>query len=307
MENSMPTQKEQSEKRTSTTSQASKTGRGATHWNEIESSLTDLKSTFGFVPSFVNNVVEPGLPGAWTEAKQLRFGTNTALDTKLKGLISLAISSQIPCDRISYFEQNATIADGATYQEQLEAVMMSALTRHWSTVLNGSQIDKVEFKKEVDTIMAYVKRMMEDSHGQTPPEEMFLVKPTTASEAYEDMQKTLGVIPKFFLVFPKEAIAGAWSEFKGVQLNPHTALNGKQKELIGLAVAAQIPCDYCITFHRNACVLNGVSDREIQESIGVAALTRHWSALFHGPQIELESFKKDADQMIKNSAQHRLQ
>jgi hypothetical protein len=30
---------------------------------------------------------------------------------------------------------------------------MSAMTRHWSTVLNGMSIDMASFKREVDTVM----------------------------------------------------------------------------------------------------------------------------------------------------------
>ena len=78
-------------------------------------------------------------------------------------------------------------------------------------------------------------------------------------------------------MFPKEGIAGAWSEFKAIQLNPHTALNGKQKELIGLAVSAQIPCEYCVYFHRNAAALFGASEVEMQEAVSLAALARHWA------------------------------
>ena len=56
-------------------------------------------------------------------------------------------------------------------------------------------------------------------------------------------------MPSFFKAFPEVGIAGAWAEFKSVQLNPDTALDGKTKELIGLAVASQIPCEYCVYFH----------------------------------------------------------
>jgi hypothetical protein len=34
-------------------------------------------------------------------------------------------------------------------------------------------------------------------------------------------------------------LPGAWEELKGFQLNPATTLDGRTKELIGLAVAAQ--------------------------------------------------------------------
>ena len=65
-----------------------------------------------------------------------------------------------------------------------------------------------------------------------------------AQSTYRDIEATLGSVPSLFKVFPEEGIAGAWAEFKTVQLNPKTALSGKEKELIGLAVAAQIPCSY---------------------------------------------------------------
>ena len=276
-------------------------------WSESDSALQDVKSTFGMVPEFTKNFTDQSIPGAWAEAKVLRFGPATALDLKTKGLIAAAVSAQIPCDMINYFEHRATLAEGATRQEQLEAVLLSAITRHWSTVLNGSLQDKNEFRKEVDSVMAYVKKMMADAGSTPPPEEMFLFKPTTAEEAYKDIEKMLGTVPKFFKQLPKDGIAGAWSEFKGVQLNPYTQLDGKQKELIGLAVAAQIPCEYCVYFHRAAAALHGASEQEIQEAIAVSAVTRHWSTIFHGPQIDMTSFKKDADQMLQNSAKSTLQ
>ena len=71
----------------------------------------------------------------------------------------------------------------------------------------------------------------------------------SAAAAYKDIEQTLGFVPGFFKAFPKSGIAGAWAEFKIVQLNPKTALDVKTKELIGLAVAAQVPCAYCVYFH----------------------------------------------------------
>lgn len=269
-------------------------------WPEAENALADIKQTFGFVPSFMNNYTDESLPGAWRAAKSLRFNPNTALGPKLKGLISYAIATQIPCDRISYFEEKATLADGASRHEQLEAVLMAGITRHWSSVLHGFQIDKKKFRKEADSIMEYVKGMMTDSLETPPDPGMFLTRPVDAEETYIDIENTLGMVPEFFRMFPTEGIAGAWSEFKGLQLNPLTDLNGKEKELIGLAVAAQLPCDYCIYFHRAAAELNGANPLEISEAIGLSASVRHWSAVFHGPHIDLVSFKKDADQMLQS-------
>ena len=288
--------------------QLQKSGRVNSTWKEVDKALNNIKETFGFVPTFINNIVDQSLPGAWQEAKNLRFSADTALDIKTKGLIGVAVASQIPCEMVAYFDQKSTLAENTTPQEQYEAVMMAAMTRHWSTVLNGLQLDKNEFKSEADQIMAYVKNMMKEAGDNLPTEEMFLVNPkSSVDEIYKDIKNTLGLVPKFFKLFPKEGIAGAWSEFKGLQLNPFTQLSGKQKELIGLAVAAQIPCDYCIYFHRSAAYLNGSNDLEIQEAIGLAALARHWSTVFHGPQIDFATFKKDADKMIQNSSKYRLQ
>jgi AhpD family alkylhydroperoxidase len=50
---------------------------------------------------------------------------------------------------------------------------------------------------------------------------------------------------------------------KTLQLNPGTALSGKVKELIGLAVAAQVPCRYCTYAHTEFARLDGASEREI--------------------------------------------
>ena len=88
-----------------------------------------------------------------------------------------------------------------------------------------------------------------------------------------------GSVPDMFKTLPDVAVAGAWAEIKGVQLNPKTALDGKTKELMGLAVASQIPCQYCIYFHTEAAKLNGATDEEIKEAIAMAAIVRHWSTI----------------------------
>ena len=72
-----------------------------------------------------------------------------------------------------------------------------------------------------------------------------------------------------------------------MQLNPDTALDGKTKELMGLAVAAQIPCSYCVYFHTAAAKANGATDEEIKEAVAMAAIVRHWSTVLNGMQVDL--------------------
>lgn len=280
--------------------------RAPSKWKAVDDSFEEMRKAFGAVPDFAKYMTDESIPGIWAEVKDLSFNPRTTLDQKLKNLIGIAIAAQIPCELLGYFEYTRSLDNGANPQEQAEAIVMAAMTRHWSTVLNGSQMDKVAFKNEVDEIMSYIQQRAEKSGGKPPAAEVYMVKFSNPTETYKDIEKTLGLVPTFFQLFPEQGIVGAWSEFKAVQLNPYTSLSGKQKELIGIAVAAQIPCDYCLTFHRLAAKLNGVTDKEIQEAISIAALSRHWSSLFHGMQLDFSTFKKDADLMLRNPGERRL-
>lgn len=133
-----------------------------------------------------------------------------------------------------------------------------------------------------------------------------LASPAAAQDAqatYRDIEQTLGSVPAFLKQMPAFAIGGAWAEMKGFQLNPQTALNGKTKELIGLAVAAQIPCQYCIYFHTAAAKANGASEEEIKEAVAMAAVVRHWSTLLNGTQVDLAGFKHDIDAVLAAAAE----
>jgi AhpD family alkylhydroperoxidase len=124
-----------------------------------------------------------------------------------------------------------------------------------------------------------------------------------AQAAYQDIEQTLGFVPGFFKQMPESAIPGAWAEMKGFQLNPNTRLNGKTKELIGLAVAAQIPCQYCIYFHTAAAKANGATDEEIKEAVAMAGVVRHWSTVLNGNQVDLGGFKHDTDTVLSHAAE----
>ena len=124
----------------------------------------------------------------------------------------------------------------------------------------------------------------------------------SAQAAYRDIEQTLGSVPGFFKAFPESGIAGAWAEFKSVQLNPKTSLDTKTKELIGLAVSAQIPCQYCIYFHTAVAKANGATDAEIREAVAMAAIARHWSTVLNGMQVDLAAFKHETDTVLKAAA-----
>ncbi|MEK2689266.1 carboxymuconolactone decarboxylase family protein [Bdellovibrio sp. GT3] len=120
-----------------------------------------------------------------------------------------------------------------------------------------------------------------------------------AQAAYEEIRATFDMVPTYMKEFPQEAISGAWQEIRDIQLNPTTALTPKTKELIGVAVAAQIPCTYCVYFHKRAAKFNGATPQEINYAIAVAADTRKWATFWEGSPIEMPKFKMDVDNMIK--------
>jgi AhpD family alkylhydroperoxidase len=122
----------------------------------------------------------------------------------------------------------------------------------------------------------------------------------TAPQTTSEIQRVLGFVPGFIAKIPRALLPGWWDQTKALEMNPKTALNGKTKELLGLAVAAQIPCDNCVLFHTEMARLNGASEQEIQEAIGMAALTRFGSTLMHGLQIDHEAYRQDVNRLVKN-------
>ena len=93
---------------------------------------------------------------------------------------------------------------------------------------------------------------------------------------------------------PQAAVGSAWREWLAV-FNPKGALDEKTKELIGLAVAAQIPCDYCIYGHTLGAKHAGATDEQIKEAIAASALVRKLSTELNGNQYDLAAFKKQID------------
>jgi AhpD family alkylhydroperoxidase len=175
---------------------------------------------------------------------------------------------------------------------------MAALTRHWSTYLNGIQTDEAKFRGEIAKIIENVKKASASKAPAPKP-----VNVVDGQTALQEVVQLLGFAPEFLKKFPDTARAGAWRQMRDVQMNPHTAVSGKDKELIGLAVSAQVPCKFCIIAHTEFAKLNGATDAEINEALGMAALTRNFSTLLNGMQVDEPQFRRDVDRLIKGARQ----
>jgi AhpD family alkylhydroperoxidase len=258
----------------------------------------DIQKTFGFVPQFMLKMPEGMLPGAWEELKTLQLNPRTALPGRTKELIGLAVAAQIPCRYCIVAHTDFAKLNGATDAEIGEAVAMAAITRHWSTYLNGIQTDEAKFRGEIAKIIDNVKKASASKAPVPAP-----VTVTDGASALKEMTQMLGgYAPEFLRTFPEAARAGAWKQFRDVQLSSTTALSGKNKELVGLAVAAQVPCRFCVIAHTEFAKLNGATDSEITEAVAMASLTRSLSTMLNGLQIDEAQFRRDIDRLVKGAA-----
>jgi AhpD family alkylhydroperoxidase len=256
------------------------------------SAKADIQKTFGFVPQFMLKMPEEILPGTWEEMKTLQLNPATALNGRTKELIGLGVAAQIPCRYCIAAHTEFAKLNGASDKEVGEAVAMAAITRHWSTFLNGIQTDETRFRAEVAKLVENAKK---------GPSKGAPVTVTDGATALQEITQLLGFAPEFLKRFPDGARAGAWKQMRDVQLNPSTALSGKAKELVGLAVASQVPCRFCIVVHTEFAKLNGATDAEISEAIAMASFTRSMSTLLNGMQVDEAQFHRDLDRLVKGA------
>ena len=132
----------------------------------------------------------------------------------------------------------------------------------------------------------------------------FLALPLLAQDSQKDatekaeaeMKSAVGTVPAMMKVYPDQMRAGAWEWFKATQ-SPG-AIPSKYGELMSLAVASQIPCDYCVYAHTTMARMLGATDAEIREAVAKAAETRHWSTVLNGNDVPLDEFKKEWDGIL---------
>ncbi len=124
-------------------------------------------------------------------------------------------------------------------------------------------------------------------------------------KAQEEMKAMMGSVPVMFTKLPANVRVSAWELFKSIN-NPNTAIPSKYGELIGLAVAAQIPCEYCVIAHTELAKLFGATDEEIREAVTKGAETRFWSTILNGnlTDTDMKSFKSDWDKTIEFMKAH---
>ena len=112
----------------------------------------------------------------------------------------------------------------------------------------------------------------------------------------KDIKKTLGIVPGFMKALPKEVLVQEWPLFKKYNFE-ETEIPAKYRELMGLSVAANIKCPYCVLFHKGSAEMNGATEEELAETAFLASYTARWSAIIHAQNYDLQKFKEEFQQI----------
>ncbi len=106
--------------------------------------------------------------------------------------------------------------------------------------------------------------------------------------------ETLGFAPNSVLTMQRRPeIAKAFTHLNRAVMENGGRVTSEQKRLIGHIASATSGCRYCEAHTVLAAKRFGASDEEIQEAVAMAALTRHWSTIFNGMQVDFDTFKKE--------------
>jgi AhpD family alkylhydroperoxidase len=252
----------------------------------------DIARTVGFVPEFVKAVPDNLLPGFWEQTKAFEMNDKTALNAKTKDLIGLAIAAQLPSRLTVWSYGKCAKASGATSAETQEAIALAAMTRHWSTFFNGMQLDEAKYRGEIAKVRANILKAM--ASNAAPPAPLAI---TDAKSVYKDAEQSFGFVPDFLKRFPAEALPGAWLSFRNVEMNPASAIPGKLKSLLSLAVSSQIPCRYCVISDTEFAKLEGATDREIAEAVTMGAMARQYITLIEGLGVDEKAYRRDWERL----------
>lgn len=122
------------------------------------------------------------------------------------------------------------------------------------------------------------------------------------AETVADMEETLGLVPPPLGTIPEEDAVSEWPFFRKYTVG-ESEIPPKYRELMGLAVAANIKCPYCAHFHTEAAKMHGATDEELREAFSLASLTSRYSAMLHAQQYDLDEFK----QHVADIAEHLQQ
>lgn len=122
----------------------------------------------------------------------------------------------------------------------------------------------------------------------------------TETKSYEDtraeIEETMGEVPGYFDALNETDLMNEWPTFRYHAFG-ETEIPPKYKELIGLAIAANLKCPYCQLFHREAAKMHGATEEELAEVSFLAGWTPRYSSMIHAQNYDLDQFAEEFERM----------
>lgn len=115
-------------------------------------------------------------------------------------------------------------------------------------------------------------------------------------DTLKEIKKTMGSVPGFMKALPEEALVHEWPIWKKYTLE-ESGIPEKYRELMGLAVAANIKCPYCLFFHNAMAKMAGATDEELAETAMIAGLTARWSTMLHAQIYDMDTFMQEGQKI----------
>jgi AhpD family alkylhydroperoxidase len=115
-------------------------------------------------------------------------------------------------------------------------------------------------------------------------------------ETLKDIKKTFGFVPGFMKGLPQDVLIHDWPLMKKYTLG-ESKVPAKYRELMGLAVAANIKCPYCQLFHKSVAQMYGATPEEFAEIAFLASYTSRWSSMIHAQHYDYDTFAKETQQI----------
>ncbi|MFC4990242.1 MULTISPECIES: carboxymuconolactone decarboxylase family protein [Saliphagus] len=118
-------------------------------------------------------------------------------------------------------------------------------------------------------------------------------------ETRTEIEESFGFVPGYLEALPEGDLVTEWPNMRHF-LFEESALEPKTRELVGLAVAAAIGCEYCRHFHRGAARLHGATEDELAELSFLASYTPRYSALIQAQDYDLETFYEETERIAEH-------
>ena len=115
-------------------------------------------------------------------------------------------------------------------------------------------------------------------------------------DTLKDIQKSFGFVPGFMKGLPQDVLIHDWPLMKKYTLG-ESNVPAKYRELMGLAVAANIKCPYCQLFHMSVAKMVGATPEELPEVTLLASYTPRWSSMIHAQHYDDDTFAKETAQI----------